>query len=48
MFTIVLTVLLIITLAAIAAVLGPDVPATDLIEMGVRLDDASSAVRDAH
>ncbi len=47
MFTIVLTILLFITLAGIAAVLGPGVPATDLIEMGVRLDDPATAIHDA-
>ncbi len=47
MFTIVLTVLLIMTLAGIAAVLGPGVSATDLTEMGVRLDDPSAALHDA-
>lgn len=47
MFTIVLTILLVMTLAGIAVVLGPGVRSTDLIEMGVRLDDGAPVIHDA-
>ncbi len=48
MFTIVLTIVLFIPLAGIAAVLSSGMSAMELTEMGVRLDDPALGYHGAH